>query len=58
LWSYLKEKFYKNNPHSLDELKENFQDSFLNVTRETLSKVASNMSKRWDTSTAERRGPL
>jgi len=34
---------YKNNPHSLHEPKQNFQDFILNVTTEILYNVDSNM---------------
>jgi hypothetical protein len=41
----LKENVYKNNPHPLEELKQNIELCILNVTAETLHRVASNMRK-------------
>ena len=42
---YLKDIVYKNSSYSLDALKQNIQYFILNVTTETLHKVASNMRK-------------
>jgi hypothetical protein len=48
LWCYVKEHVWKNNPHSLDELKQIIQGSILNVKTETLRNLASNMRKMVD----------
>jgi len=52
---YLKENVYKNNPHSLDELKQNIQGCILNMT-EVPHKVASSMRKTADACIAEHGG--
>jgi tRNA G37 N-methylase TrmD len=53
-----KRKCVKNNPYSLDELKQNIQDFILNFTTENLRKFASNMRKRVDACIAEHGGYL
>jgi hypothetical protein len=40
LWGVLKENVYKNNPHTLEELKQNTELCISNVTAETLHRVA------------------
>jgi hypothetical protein len=45
LWGFLKENVYKNNPHTLEEPKQNTELGISNVTTETLHRVASNMRK-------------
>jgi hypothetical protein len=42
----LKENVHKNNPHTLEELKQNTEPCIPNITAETLHQVASNMKKR------------
>jgi hypothetical protein len=49
----LKENVYKNNPHTLEELKQNTELWISNVTAETLHWVASNMRKRVNACIAE-----
>jgi hypothetical protein len=46
LWGFLKENVYKNNSHTLEELKQNTELCISNVTAETLQQVASNMRKK------------
>jgi hypothetical protein len=46
LWGFLKQNIYKNNPHTLEELKQNTELCISNITAETLQWVASNMRKR------------
>jgi hypothetical protein len=50
----LKENVYKNNPHILEELKQNIELCISNVTAETLHQAASNMRKRVNACIAER----
>jgi hypothetical protein len=56
LWGLLKENVYKNNPHTLEELKQNVELYISNVTAETLHRVVSNMRKRMNAFIAERGG--
>jgi hypothetical protein len=46
LWGVLKENVYKNNPHTLEELKQDIKLCISNVTAETLHRAASDMRKR------------
>lgn len=46
LWGHLKEKVYKNNPHTLEELKRNITTEVNNISVQVLHKVASNVVKR------------
>lgn len=46
LWGYIKSEAFKNNPHSIDELKANITDLITNVSNTTLKKVSANMVKR------------
>jgi hypothetical protein len=46
LWGFLKENMFKNNLHTLGELKQNIELCISNVTAETLHQVASDMRKR------------
>jgi hypothetical protein len=55
-WGFLKENVYKNNPHTLEELKHNIELCISNVTAETLHWVASDMRKRLNACIAERSG--
>jgi hypothetical protein len=52
----LKENVYKNNPRTLEELKQNNELCISNVTSETLHRVTSNMRKRVNACIAERGG--
>jgi hypothetical protein len=45
LWGFLKENVYKNNLHTLEELKQNTELCISNITAETLHQVASNLRK-------------
>jgi hypothetical protein len=56
LWVFLKESVYKNNPHTLEELKQNTELCISNVTAETLHRVASDMRKRVKACIGERGG--
>jgi hypothetical protein len=53
LWGFLKENMHKNNPQTLEELKQNTELCTSNVTAETLHWVASNMRKRVNVCIAE-----
>jgi hypothetical protein len=46
LWGYLKGNVYKNNPHTLVELKNNITMATTSISVQVLHKVASNMVKR------------
>jgi hypothetical protein len=46
LWGYLKGNVYKNNPHTLEELKNNITMAITSISVQVLHKVASNMVKR------------
>jgi hypothetical protein len=56
LWGFLKENVHKNNPHTLEKLKQNIELCISNVTAETLHWVASNMRKRVKACITERGG--
>ena len=42
LWETLKQKVYANNPHNLDQLKENITNAIRRITREELQTVSAN----------------
>ena len=42
----LKQKVYANNPHNLDQLKENITNAIRRITREELQAVSANVVKR------------
>ena len=46
LWGTLKQKVYANNPHNLDQLKENITNAIRRITREELQAVSANVVKR------------
>jgi hypothetical protein len=46
LWGKLKDKVYVNNPHTLDELKDNIRVEISDITREELRRVAGNIFSR------------
>jgi hypothetical protein len=46
LWGKLKDKVYVNNPHTLDELKDNIRVEISHITREELRHVAGNIFRR------------
>ena len=46
LWGTLKQKVYANNPHNLDQLKENIMNAIRRITREELQAVSANVVKR------------
>jgi hypothetical protein len=46
LWGYLKGNVYKNNPHTLEELKNNITTAITYISIQVLNKVATNMVKR------------
>ena len=46
LWATLKQKVYANNPHNLDQLKENITNAIKRITREELQAVSANVVKR------------
>ena len=46
LWGTIKEKVYENNPHNLDQLKENITNTIRRITREELRAVSANVVKR------------
>jgi hypothetical protein len=56
LWGFLKENVYKNNPHTLEELKRNIELCISNVTAETVHRVASDMRKRVNACITKRGG--
>jgi hypothetical protein len=43
LWGKLKDEMYVNNPHTLDELKDNIRVEISQITREELRRVAGNI---------------
>ena len=45
-WGTLKQKVYANNPHILDQLKENITNAIRRITREELQAVSANVVKR------------
>ena len=45
LWGTLKQKVYANNPHNLDQLKENITNAIRRITREELQAVSANVVK-------------
>ena len=45
LWGTLKQKVYANNPHNLDQLKENITNAIRKITREELQAVSANIVK-------------
>ena len=45
LWGTLKQKIYANNPHNLDQLKENITNAIWRITREELQAVSANVVK-------------
>ena len=45
LWETLKQKVYANNPHNLDQLKENITNAIRRITKE-LQTVSANVVKR------------
>jgi hypothetical protein len=53
LQGFLKENMYKNNPHMLEEFKQNTELCISNITAETLHWNASNMRKRLNACIAE-----
>jgi hypothetical protein len=56
LWGFLKENMYRNNPHTLEELKQNTELCISSVTAKTLHWVASNMRKRLNACIAKHGG--
>ena len=46
LWGTLKQKVYANNPHNLDQLKENITNFIRRIIREELQAVSANVVKR------------
>ena len=46
LWGTLKQKVHANNPHNLDQLKENITNAIRRITREELQVVSANVVKR------------
>lgn len=46
LWGHLKDNVYKNNPHTIDQLKHNIEDEISRISVATTQKVATNMTKR------------
>jgi hypothetical protein len=46
LWGKLKDKVYVNNPHILDELKDNIRVKISHIMREELHRVAGNIFRR------------
>ena len=48
LWDFLKDNVSSNNPHTLDELKQNIEDCISNITAATLKKVAYKVRKSVD----------
>ena len=46
LWGTLKQKVYANNPHNLDQLKENITNAIRRITREELQAVSANVVER------------
>jgi hypothetical protein len=46
LWGYLKGNVYKNNPHTVEELKNNITTASTSINIQVLHKVAPNMVKR------------
>jgi hypothetical protein len=52
----LKENVYKNNPHTLEELRQNTELCISNVTAETVHRVASDMRERVNACIAKRGG--
>jgi hypothetical protein len=53
LWGFLKEKVYKNNPHTLEEFKQTIELCISNVSAESLHQVALNMRERVNACIAE-----
>ena len=49
LWGYLKGKVYEQNPHSIDELKDNIRNCISSITQAELERVFLNMLKRTQT---------
>ena len=49
LWGMLKNKVYKTNPHTLNELKENIQTTIRSIMVEELVHVNNNFLKRCET---------
>ena len=49
LWDALKRKVYKNNPHTIDELKAAITTHIQQISPDTLQKVFDNMKKRVQT---------
>ena len=45
-WGTIKENVYANNPHNLDQLKENITNTIRRITREELRAVSANVVKR------------
>ena len=46
LWGTLNQKVYVNNPHNVDQLKENITNAIRRITREELQAVSANVVKR------------
>ncbi|PRD19368.1 UNVERIFIED_CONTAM: hypothetical protein NCL1_57537 [Trichonephila clavipes] len=46
LWGYLKNVAFRNNPHTLDELKSNILHGISDINSHTLRKVSINLLKR------------
>ena len=46
LWGYLKGKVYRNNPHTLEELKAQITRAVQCITEAELQKVSNNLFKR------------
>lgn len=46
LWGTLKNRVYRNNPHSVDELKNSIRTEILKITEEELKRVNANFIKR------------
>ena len=49
LWGYLKGKVYEQNPHSIDELKDNIRNCISSITQVELERVFLNMLNRAQT---------
>lgn len=46
LWGYLKGKVYEQNPHTIDDLKDNIRNCIRSITHEELTRVFMNLLKR------------
>jgi tRNA A58 N-methylase Trm61 len=46
LWGFLKDTVYKNNPHTIEEIKEESSAAVISVSEETLAAVVRNFRRR------------